>query len=97
MANRLYYAFAVTVFASLVLTAPAIADDSDVRQQIIQSSVNDYRATGHPCACPYNTARNGSRCGDRSAYIRPGGAAPVCYPKDITDQMVSDWKKQHSG
>jgi hypothetical protein len=89
-----YTAFAVAVFA-FVLTAPALADDNAVRQQIIQSSVNDYRATGYPCACPYNTARNGSRCGNRSAYSRPGGAAPLCYPKDITDQMVRDWKKQH--
>jgi hypothetical protein len=91
-----YTAFAIAVFA-LVLTAPAFADDSDIRQQILQSSINEYRATGHPCACPYNTARNGSRCGGRSAYTRPGGAAPVCYPKDISDQMVTDWKKQHNG
>jgi hypothetical protein len=95
--------FAAAVIALLVLTAPAfgdtapafVDDDGNIRQQIIQSSINDYRATGHPCACPYNTARNGSRCGDRSAYSRPGGAAPVCYPKDITDQMVTDWKTQH--
>lgn len=95
MASRVYSAVATAVFAWLVLAAPAFADDTSVRQQIIQNSVNDYLASGHPCACPYSTARNGSRCGGRSAYSRPGGAAPLCYPKDVTDQMVTDWKKQH--
>lgn len=31
------------------------------------------------CDCPYDYARNGSRCGGRSAYSRPGGRSPVCY------------------
>ncbi|WP_405030749.1 SH3 domain-containing protein [Pleomorphomonas sp. JP5] len=31
------------------------------------------------CDCPYDYARNGSRCGGRSAYSRPGGREPVCY------------------
>lgn len=31
------------------------------------------------CDCPYDRARNGSRCGGRSAYSRPGGRSPVCY------------------
>lgn len=31
------------------------------------------------CDCPYDRASNGSRCGRRSAYYRPGGGSPVCY------------------
>ncbi|MEP7452723.1 SH3 domain-containing protein [Phyllobacterium sp. SB3] len=31
------------------------------------------------CDCPYDYARNGSRCGGRSAYSRPGGRSPICY------------------
>jgi hypothetical protein len=64
--------------------APPLTD-SQIRQQIIQESVAAYLATGHPCACPYNSARDGSSCGGRSAYSRPGGAAPLCYPPDVTD------------
>jgi endonuclease YncB( thermonuclease family) len=30
------------------------------------------------CACPDETDRAGHRCGGRSAYLRPGGATPVC-------------------
>jgi hypothetical protein len=75
----------------------AALTDSEIRQQIIQESLAAYLATGHPCACPYNLARNGSSCGGRSAYSRPGGAAPLCYPSDVTDGMVSGWKHKHPG
>lgn len=34
------------------------------------------------CDCPYDLTSNGQRCGGRSAYSRPGGAAPVCYVGD---------------
>lgn len=31
------------------------------------------------CDCPYDLKRNGARCGDSSAYSRPGGREPECY------------------
>lgn len=34
------------------------------------------------CDCPYDRARNGSSCGGRSAWSRPGGRSPVCYTTD---------------
>jgi hypothetical protein len=76
---------------------PAVAapTDAEVRQAIILDSIATYKSTGHPCACPYDLARNGSHCGGRSAYSRPGGAAPLCYPKDVTAGMVQDWRAQH--
>lgn len=76
-------------------TARSPLTDDQVRQQIIQQSVAAYHATGHPCACPYDSARNGSSCGGRSAYSRPGGAAPVCYPADITAGAVAEWRQKH--
>jgi hypothetical protein len=79
--------------------APALAreplSDAQVRQAIIQDSIARYQATGHPCACPYNLARNGSRCGGRSANSRPGGASPLCYPQEVRDGMVADWRRAH--
>jgi hypothetical protein len=69
--------------------------DAQVRDLIVRESVAQYLATGHPCACPYNHARNGSSCGARSAYSRPGGAEPLCYPKDVSDGMVETWKRAH--
>jgi hypothetical protein len=83
----------------MLATTAAIAreplSDAKVRDAIIQESIARYHATGHPCACPYNVARNGSQCGGRSAYSRPGGAEPLCYPKDVSDGMVADWRRSH--
>lgn len=60
-----------------------------IKQKIIKESIESYPGN---CPCPYNTARNGSRCGKRSAYNRAGGYAPLCYPEDVSDRMVSEYK-----
>lgn len=66
--------------------------DAQIRQILIDESIAAYSGN---CPCPYNTARNGSRCGRRSAYSREGGAAPLCYPKDVTAEMVQAWREAH--
>ena len=55
-------------------------------QKIISESIVSYPGK---CACPYNKTSNGSRCGRRSAYSKPGGYEPICFPKDVTDEMIS--------
>ena len=60
-----------------------------IKQKIIQQSIQNYPGN---CPCPYNTASNGSRCGKRSAYNRAGGYAPLCYPEDVSDRMVREYK-----
>jgi hypothetical protein len=55
---------------------------------IVRACRDEYHASGRPCACPDDTARNGSSCGGRSGYARPGGAAPLCYPSDVTAAMI---------
>lgn len=62
-----------------------------IKQKIIQESIENYPGN---CPCPYNIARNGSRCGKRSAYHRAGGYAPLCYPQDVTDRMVKEFKQR---
>ena len=66
--------------------------DAQIKRILIADSIAAYPG---PCPCPYNTARNGSSCGRRSAYSRPGGAAPVCYPKDVTAEMVAEYRDTH--
>jgi hypothetical protein len=65
--------------------------DADIKQAIIKESISSYRGS---CPCPYNTDRAGRRCGGRSAYSRPGGAAPICYEKDVTPKMVAEYQKR---
>ena len=47
------------------------------------------------CPCPYNTTARGRRCGKRSAYSRPGGYEPLCYPRDVTTAMVRDYRARN--
>jgi hypothetical protein len=63
--------------------------DEQVKQQIIQESIDSYPGN---CPCPYNHARNGSRCGKRSAWSRAGGYTPICYKEEITRDMVIAWR-----
>lgn len=74
--------------AEVALTAAAIA------AILIQASRDRYHATGRPCACPDDTMRNGRACGGRSAYSRPAGAVPLCYPHDVTTAMIEDYRKK---
>lgn len=62
-----------------------------IKQKIIQQSIEGYPGN---CPCPYNVASNGSRCGKRSAYNRAGGYAPLCYPEDVSDRMIREYKER---
>lgn len=67
--------------------------DAQIRQILIDDSIASYSGN---CPCPYSTMRNGRSCGRRSAYSREGGAAPLCYPKDVTDEMVQAYRAESS-
>ena len=72
------------------LTAAAIA------AIIVMASRDQYYATGHPCACPDDTMRNGRACGGRSAYSRPGGAEPLCYPADVPAAVIESYSQRQA-
>ena len=74
--------------AEAALTAAAIA------AIIIQASRDQYHATGRPCACPDDLMRNGRACGGNSAYSRPGGTEPLCYPTDVTATMIEQYRQK---
>jgi hypothetical protein len=63
--------------------------DSQIKEQIVQLSIASYAGS---CPCPFNRDRAGRSCGRRSAYSRPGGAAPLCYAEDVTAKMVADFR-----
>jgi hypothetical protein len=73
-------------FGSLASPAAARQSDAQVRQEIIRESIAAYSGN---CPCPYNVASNGSRCGGRSAYSRPGGESPKCFPSDVSAAEVA--------
>jgi len=83
-------ALVVALAVSPALAAPM--SDADVKQAIIQESLAAYPG---PCPCPYNIMRNGRACGGRSAYSKPGGYEPICYPADVTPEMIRRYRAKH--
>jgi len=83
---------AALLLTGLVAPAASAQSDAEVRQRIIRESIAAYPG---PCACPYSVMRNGRSCGGRSAYSRPGGYAPICYPRDVTREQIEAWRRAH--
>jgi hypothetical protein len=83
---------ATGILASAHTSGWSAPSDDTIKQAIIRESIASYPGN---CPCPYNTASNGSRCGKRSAWSRAGGFAPLCYPEDVTPEMIEQYRKQH--
>ncbi|MFJ3481947.1 hypothetical protein ACIPL1_01050 [Pseudomonas sp. NPDC090202] len=92
---------AISLFATLALLSAFSAtaketrlSDATIIQHIIEDSISAYPGN---CPCPYNSARNGSRCGKRSAYNRAGGYSPLCFKEDVTQDMVQEYRERSKG
>jgi hypothetical protein len=83
--KQLALAITATAAAFCLASTAHGQTDAQIRQRLIRESIASYPG---PCACPYNVDRAGRRCGGRSAYSRPGGHAPLCYPSDVTPAQV---------
>ena len=66
--------------AAVLLPHGAFAQSGGDAQRAIRQSIAAYSGS---CPCPYSVDRGGRRCGGRSAYSKPGGAAPLCYASDV--------------
>lgn len=85
----------LTLILLLFVSTFAYADnsarsDEEIIQVIIYKSIATHRGN---CACPYNRTTNGSKCGRRSAYSRPGGYQPMCYPRDVPREMIEEFRR----
>jgi len=85
---------AALAFAHAAMAKPSVAPptDAQIREALIQQSI---ASTPGNCPCPFNTAANGSRCGKRSSYSRGGGYSPVCYPEDVTAEMIREYRSRN--
>lgn len=57
----------------------------DTKNYLVVESIANYKKYYGNCPCPYSLDAAGEVCGDRSAYIRPGGLRPYCHYTDISD------------
>ena len=64
--------------------------DAEIKDVLIKQSISAYSGN---CPCPYNRDRAGRRCGGRSAYSRPGGASPLCFPTDVGSTAVASYRR----
>jgi hypothetical protein len=85
----------IVIGLSLLYSSIAFAkvplSDAEIKQLVIRKSIASYPGN---CPCPYSIASNGSSCGRRSAYSKPGGYDPICYPNDVTPEMVRQYRKR---
>jgi hypothetical protein len=66
--------------------------DNRVRQRIMQESKSLYSGR---CVCQYQTKdSHGRSCKGRHEVIRTK-PQPLCYPSQVTSEMVSDWRQRH--
>jgi hypothetical protein len=85
--------FTIVVGLSSASASQKAMTDTQVKKAIIRESIAGYPGN---CPCPYNAASNGSRCGRRSAYSRPGGYAPICYESDVPQGMIKEWRESRA-
>ncbi|CAM4088425.1 Uncharacterised protein [Yersinia intermedia] len=91
------YSISILAFALVLFSVPTFAkvansSDDHVKQMIINESIESYPGN---CPCPFNSASNGSSCGKRSAWSRAGGYSPICYKKEVTKEMVAEWRESN--
>ncbi len=88
MKNYYKNLFSLIFIFNFFLTSQSLGDENkdQIIQQIISESIASYPGK---CACPYQKTSNGSRCGKRSAYSKPGGYEPICFPSDVKDEMIN--------
>ncbi len=83
------YAIALAILAAFFLQAKA--------QEHWRAAPDQYAEAAATCDCPDQKAKDGSRCGKRSAYCGPGGVAPNCYPADRTEAQQKQRRIQVCG
>lgn len=82
------------IAALAIMAMPALAQtsaDERDRRAMIAESIRIYSGN---CPCPYSVDRAGRSCGQRSAWSKPGGASPLCFPGDVTDATLARWRSQ---
>jgi hypothetical protein len=71
--------------AESVASSSSQLSDAQITKQIIAASIAGY---SDRCPCPYSQKRNGASCGRSSAHDRPGGATVICYPHEVTAELI---------
>lgn len=88
---KLHFSLLLSIITVGVNAHTNLSDDA-IADLLIQKSINSYSGR---CSCPYNVMKNGKACGGRSAYSKPGGKSPLCYRRDVSVDMIKQWRSQN--
>lgn len=61
---------------------------ADVAEEVMWANLSGYYGN---CPCPWSLDSRGRQCGGRSAYSRPGGQTPTCYPSQVTFSDIDNY------
>ena len=84
---------------AVFFTVPAQANpwycsisDDDIVYMVMLESREGYAGF---CLCPADFDARGNQCGKRSAYLRPTPYTALCYPEQVTQEMVDNYRERH--
>jgi hypothetical protein len=73
-----------------------LAEYARITVEMVNASKAEYRLERGICACPEDLHFDGQVCGERSGYLGPKHAQPLCYTSDVTPEMAADFKRTKS-
>src|SRR5687767_4147757 len=90
-ARPAWMAIGLLVLSAVAALPAEKLSDNQIRERIVAESLASYPGN---CPCPYNVDRAGRSCGARSAWSKPGGRAPICYVREVSDEQVRRYRSR---
>lgn len=76
--------------------AASALTNAQIKQKLIEHSINAYLSTYAVCPCPYSKDKHGAPCGDNNAWSLDKKYAAshsvYCYPNDVSDRAVQEYR-----
>jgi len=66
--------------------------DTRIREHIIQESLEHYP---NRCVCRYQTRDLHGRSCQRRHEVVKTAPLPVCYPRQVSSEMIMEWRRRH--
>jgi len=88
---KLFILTMIMIGSSFAIADDKISDD-EIKTVLIQQSVQAY---GGECPCPYSKSPKGGQCGLNSAYSKIDRFATLCYPSNVTQKMIKEYRDKN--
>jgi hypothetical protein len=88
---KLFILTMIMIGSSFAIADDKISDD-EIKTVLIQLSIQAY---GGECPCPYSKSPKGGQCGLNSAYAKIDRFATLCYPSNVTQKMIKEYRDKN--